>query len=85
MKIIDKVKSFLSKSFDIKDQEEADVILNIRLIKNDSVITLLHSHYVEKILIRFGFIYGESSPTPYDPSVLLRKNKERWKDRLRYS
>jgi hypothetical protein len=38
--IINEVKSFLSKSFDMKDIEEADVILNIKLIKEDSGITL---------------------------------------------
>jgi hypothetical protein len=40
MDIINEVKSFLSKSFDIKDLGEADVILNIKLIKEESGITL---------------------------------------------
>jgi hypothetical protein len=31
--VINEVKSFLSKSFDMKDLGEADVILNIKLIK----------------------------------------------------
>jgi hypothetical protein len=31
--VINEVKSFLSKSFDMKDPGEADVILNIKLIK----------------------------------------------------
>ncbi|KAK1677680.1 hypothetical protein QYE76_038528, partial [Lolium multiflorum] len=52
MKVIHEVKSFLSKSFDMKDLGEADVILNIKLIKNESGITLTQSHYVEKILSR---------------------------------
>jgi hypothetical protein len=38
--VINEVKSFLSKSFDIKDLGEADVILNIKLIKADGGITL---------------------------------------------
>jgi len=36
-----KVKSFPSKSFDLKDLGEPDVILNIKLIEDDSKITLL--------------------------------------------
>jgi hypothetical protein len=40
MKVIHEVNSFLSKSFDMKDLGEADVILNIKLIKNKSGITL---------------------------------------------
>jgi hypothetical protein len=50
MKVIHEVKSFLSKSFDMKDLGEADVILKIKLNKNESGITLSQSHYVEKIL-----------------------------------
>ena len=70
---INEVKSFLSKSFDMKDLGEADVILNIKLIKDESGITLTQSHYVEKVLNRFGFMDSKPSPTPYDPSVTLRK------------
>jgi len=82
---INEVKSFLSKSFDMKDLGEANVILNIKLIKNESGITLVQSHYVEKVLSRFGFVDSKASPTPYDPSVTLRKNKNIGRDHLRYS
>ena len=47
---INEVTCFLSKSFDMKDLGEANVILNIKLIKDASGITLLQSHYVEKVL-----------------------------------
>jgi hypothetical protein len=83
--IINEVKFFLSKSFDMKVLGEADVILNIKLIKEDSRITLSQSHYVEKVLSRFGFIDSKPSPTPYDPSVTLRKNKKIARDQLKYS
>jgi hypothetical protein len=75
--IINEVKSFLSESFDMKDLGEADVILNIKLIKE--------SHYVEKVLSCFGFMDSKPIPTPYDPSVTLRKNKKIARDQLRYS
>ena len=83
--VINDVMSFQSKSFDIKDLGEADVILNIKLIKDENGITLSQSHYVEKILSRFGYVNSKPSPTPYDPSVILRKNKKIAKDQLRYS
>jgi hypothetical protein len=44
MDIINEVKSFLPKSFDMKDLGEADVILNIKLIKENSGITLCLYH-----------------------------------------
>ena len=82
---INEVKSFLSKSFDMKDLGEADVILNIKLIKGENGITILQSHYVKKILSRFGYVDSKPSPTPYDPSVILQKNKKNVKDQPRYS
>src|SRR4051812_23055811 len=70
----------------MKDLEVADVILNIKLLRgDDGGITLLQSHYVEKILSRFGYSECKTSPTPYDPSVLIRKNEGETKDQLRYS
>ncbi|KAK1612436.1 hypothetical protein QYE76_036109 [Lolium multiflorum] len=84
--VIKEVKEFLSHCFEMKDLEVADVILNIKLLKDDDGgITLLQSHYVEKILSRFGYSDCKSSPTPYDPSVIIRKNKRVARDQLRYS
>jgi ATP-binding cassette subfamily B (MDR/TAP) protein 1 len=73
--VIKEVKNFLSRCFEMKDLGVANVILNIMLLKDDDGgITLLQSHYVEKILSRFGYSNCKSSPTPYDPSMLVRKN-----------
>ena len=55
----------------MEDLREADVILNIKLIKNESEITLTQSHYVKKVLRWFGFIDTKASPTLYDPSMTL--------------
>ena len=83
---IKEVKDFLSRSFEMKDLGVADVILNIKLLRDDDGgITLLQSHYVEKVLSRFGYSDVKFSPTPYDPSVLLRKNRGNARDQLRYS
>jgi hypothetical protein len=40
---------------------------------------------VEKVLSRFGFNDYDPAPTPYDPSVLLRKNRRIARDQLTYS
>jgi hypothetical protein len=83
--VINEVKTFLCQSFDIKDMGEADVILNIKLIKGENEITLTQSHYVEKVLSRFDYKDNKPSPTPYDLSLILRKNKRIGRDQLRYS
>jgi hypothetical protein len=70
--VINEVKDFLSCCFEMKDLGVADVILNIKLLRDDDAgIILLQSHYVEKILSRFGYSDCKSSPTSYDPSMLV--------------
>jgi hypothetical protein len=83
--VINEVKTFLCQSFDMKDLGEADVILNTKLIKGENEITLTQSHYVENVLSRFGYKESKLSPTPYDPSLVLQKNKIIDRDQLRYS
>ena len=86
LKVIEEVKKFLIYNFKMKDLREADVILNIKLLREgDGGITLLQSHYVENVLSRFGFSDWAPASTPYDPSVLLRKNQRIARDQLRYS
>jgi hypothetical protein len=74
-----------AKVFDMKDLSEADVILNIKLIKGENVITLTQSHYVEKVLSHFGYKDNKPSPTPYNLSFVLRKNKRIGRYQLSYS
>nr|ABB47865.2 retrotransposon protein, putative, Ty1-copia subclass [Oryza sativa Japonica Group] len=86
LNVIEEVKDYLSKSFEMKDLGEADVILNIKLQRGDEGgITLVQSYYVDKVLSRFGYSDCKPAPTPYDPSVLLRKNRRIARDQLRYS
>ena len=72
LNVIEEVKSFLSQCFEMKDMGVADVILNIKLLRDgNGGVTLMQSHYVEKILSHFGYSDCKSAPTPYDPSVML--------------
>ena len=78
LKVIEEVKEFLTNNFEMKDLGEADVIINIKLLREgDGGVTLLISS--------FGFSDCALAPTPYDPSVLLRKNRRIARDQLRYS
>jgi hypothetical protein len=86
LNVIEEVKDFLSKNFDMKDLRVVDVILNIKLLKGEKGgVTLLQSHYVEKVLSRFGYSDCKPMTTPYYPSIILRKNKRIMRDQLRYS
>jgi hypothetical protein len=81
--VIKEVMDFLSNNFEMKD---LGVILNIKLLREgNGGVTLLQSHYVEKVSSHFGFSDCKPASTPYDPSVLLRKNRRIARDQLRYS
>jgi hypothetical protein len=87
IEVIKEVKEFLSNNFEMKDLGKTDVILNIKLLreKGNCGVTLVQSHYVEKMLNHFGYDDCAPAPTPYDPSVILRKNHRISRDQLRYS
>ncbi|CAJ2651772.1 unnamed protein product [Trifolium pratense] len=71
---INNVKSMLSNNFDMKDLGEASVILGIKITRSEKGISLDQSHYVEKILKKYGYFNCKPACTPYDPSVKLFKN-----------
>jgi hypothetical protein len=85
--MIKELKYFTSNNFMMKDLSEADVILNIKLLREEENggVTLMQSHYVEKVLSHFGYSDCAPALTPYDPSVILRKNRRISRDQLRYS
>ncbi|KAL0431144.1 UNVERIFIED_CONTAM: Retrovirus-related Pol polyprotein from transposon TNT 1-94 [Sesamum radiatum] len=73
--IITETKSFLKNKFEMKDMGEADVILGIKLIRSTDGIAISQSHYVEKIIEKFGYQNSRIAKTPYDSSVALFKNE----------
>jgi hypothetical protein len=86
LELIKEVKDFLSQMFEMKYLGEADVILNIKLIKGENGgVTLSQTHYVEKMLSQFGYSNSKPAPTPYDASLVSRKNLRIMVDQLRYS
>jgi hypothetical protein len=83
---INETKDFLCNNFEMKDLGEADVILNIKLLReSNGGIALVQSNYVEKVLSHFGFSECEPALTPCDPNKLLKKNRRIARDQLRYS
>ncbi|KAL0440640.1 UNVERIFIED_CONTAM: hypothetical protein Sradi_0002900, partial [Sesamum radiatum] len=59
----------------MKDMGKADVILGIKLIHSTDGTIISQSHYVEKIIEKFGYQNSRIAKTPYDFSVALLKNE----------
>jgi len=78
-------KRILSSEFDMKDMGQANVILGIRIVRDDESITLTQYHYIEKVLKRFNHFDCAPVSTPLDPSVELVKNTGNPVSQLEYS
>ena len=83
--VIQDTKSFFFKHFNMKDFSPIDVILGIKLIRNESGITLTQSYYIEKLLKKFHYDDVKPMSTPFDPFVKLRKNMGESVSQLMYS
>ncbi|KAL0312877.1 UNVERIFIED_CONTAM: Retrovirus-related Pol polyprotein from transposon TNT 1-94 [Sesamum radiatum] len=82
---VDLTKDFLSSRFSMKDMGEADVILGIRIIRENKGISISQSHYIEKVLKKFNCFDCTPVSTPIDPSVKLMPNTGKAVSQLEYS
>ena len=73
--VIEETKKFLSNNFEMKDMGLADVILGIKIIRDDNYIGLSQSHYIEKILKRFNSYDCCPVATPFEHSIKLEPHE----------
>ncbi|KAI5350435.1 hypothetical protein L3X38_003326 [Prunus dulcis] len=85
LEIVNYVKSYLSRNFDMKDMGEAHVILGMKIEKTTQGISLSQSSTIEKMLKKFNYFECKPTPTPYDPNVHLKKNQGEPFSQLKYS
>ena len=72
--MIKSTKKMLNKKFDMKDLRVADVILGIKNTRISERYALSQSHYVEKIVKKFGQHDDCPAKTRVDISLYLSKN-----------
>ena len=61
----------------MKDLEEADVIVGIKIIRHNGGLMLNQSHYIKKILKRYNMFNKSPVSTPMDPCEKLYLIKEK--------
>ncbi|GJT09610.1 zinc finger, CCHC-type containing protein [Tanacetum coccineum] len=74
-----------SDNFSMKDMGEADVILGIKIKRENKGIVITQSHYIEKILKKFNREDCSAVSTPMDPVEKLKPNTGKPVDQLEYS
>ncbi|GKC56113.1 zinc finger, CCHC-type containing protein, partial [Tanacetum coccineum] len=82
---VDLTKEFLSSRFSMKDMEEADVILGIRIKHKSNGIEISKSHYIEKVLKKFNYFDCTLVSTLMDISKKLMPNNGHTVSQLEYS
>jgi hypothetical protein len=73
--IIKVTKKMLNSKFDMKDLGVADVILGIKITRTSDGFVLSQSHYIMKVLEKFGRYDDSPVKTPIDVNLYLSKNK----------
>ncbi|GJW83594.1 zinc finger, CCHC-type containing protein [Tanacetum coccineum] len=82
---VDLTKEFLSSRSSMKDMEEADVIIGIRIKHESNGISISQSHYIEKVLKKFNYFDCTPVSTPIDTSEKLMPNNGQAVSQLEYS
>ncbi|GJR34523.1 zinc finger, CCHC-type containing protein [Tanacetum coccineum] len=82
---VDKTKEFLSSNFSMKDMGEADVILGIRIKRENKGLTITQSHYIEKILKKFNCEGCGPVSTPMEAGIKLMPHVGKPVNQLEYS
>ncbi|KAG8496175.1 hypothetical protein CXB51_009000 [Gossypium anomalum] len=63
----------------------ADVILGIKITRDENTIALSQSHYIEKVVKKFDLFNCIPASTPMDPQIKLVSNAGRKIDQLKYA
>ena len=66
MKGVCETKKYLSSIFQMKDLNEVDTILGIKIKRHSESFALCQSHYVEKVFQRFGHLNIKEANTHFD-------------------
>ncbi|KAG8490590.1 hypothetical protein CXB51_013757 [Gossypium anomalum] len=78
-------EGFVAPGQEHKDMGVADVILGIKITRDESTIALSQSHYIENVLKKFDLFNCIPTSIPMDPHIQLVSNAGRKIDQLKYA
>jgi hypothetical protein len=85
MKGICETKEFLGSCFKMKDLEEVDTILGIKVKRYNGGYSLNQCHYIDKLINKFEHLNFKEANTPYDSSSKLVENSGRVVAQIEYA
>nr|GEU87869.1 hypothetical protein [Tanacetum cinerariifolium] len=84
MKGNNETKKFWSSCFQMKDMNEVDTILRIKVKRHSEGYALNHCHYIDKIIDKFQHLNIKEANIPYESSCKLVENDERVVAQIEY-
>nr|GEW30939.1 hypothetical protein [Tanacetum cinerariifolium] len=82
---INETKKFLSSCFQMKDMNEVNTILGIKVKRRSRGYALNQCHYIDKIIDKFQHLNIKEANTPYEPSCKLVENDGRAVAQIEYA
>ena len=82
---VNDTKKYLSSRFQMKDLNEVDTILGVKVKRHSGGFALCQSHYIEKVLSKFSHLNIKEANTPYDVSSKLTENNGREVAQIEYA
>uniref|UniRef100_A0A2N9ECZ6 Uncharacterized protein n=1 Tax=Fagus sylvatica TaxID=28930 RepID=A0A2N9ECZ6_FAGSY len=78
-------KKYFASMFKMKDLNEANTILGIKVKKHSKGYALCQNHYIEKVLLKYKHLNVEEVNTPFDSNYKLIENTGRAIAQLEYA
>ena len=85
MKGVCETKKYLSSMFQMKDLNEVDTMMGIKIKRHSERFALCQSHYVDKVLQRFKLLNIKKANTPFNRSIKLGESTRRAIAQLEYA
>ncbi|GJR58704.1 retrovirus-related pol polyprotein from transposon TNT 1-94 [Tanacetum coccineum] len=85
MKGINETKQFFSSCFQMKNMNEVDTILGIKVKRHSGGYALNQCHYIDMVIDKFQHLNIEEANTPYESSCKLVKNNGRAIAQIEYA
>ncbi|GJR58703.1 zinc finger, CCHC-type containing protein [Tanacetum coccineum] len=85
MKGINETKQFLSSCFQMKDMNEVDTILGIKVKRHSNGYALNQCHYIDMVIDKFQHLNIEEANTPYESSCKQVENNGRVVTQIKYA
>uniref|UniRef100_A0A2N9EFL2 Uncharacterized protein n=1 Tax=Fagus sylvatica TaxID=28930 RepID=A0A2N9EFL2_FAGSY len=78
-------KKYLASMFKMKDHNEVDTILGIKVKRHSEGYALCQNHYIEKVLLKYKHLNVKEVNTPFDSNYKLVENIGRAIAQLEYA